>query len=367
MKVLIVKTSSLGDIIHALPVLDYLHQACPGILVDWVVEEAFRDVLEGNPLLTGLHVVRTRSWRKWPFAAQTLREVSNLWRKLRHSNYDLVFDIQGNLKSGVIAWATGSKQRLGFTREFLQESVNSLFTTCKIPMREQDDHACSRYLRVVSVPFHMDYPEMDITTDISTTVSDDAAAEAILRGCDNGPVFLFHSGTTWQTKFWSEEAWVNLGKRIQVVYSGSTILLSWGNESERAAAERIAGAIGSSARLLDRYPLKGIAAIIKRVDVVVGGDTGLIHLAATVGTPTVSYYRASTGNISGPRGIKHVIVQSPLSCTRCQRTSCPRDVECRDSITVDAILAGIERLQPYFKRHTDQATPPNSESTVWDI
>ncbi len=345
MRVLIIKTSSLGDIIHALPVLDYLHQAKPGIQVDWVVEEAFRDVLEGSPLLANLHIVRTRNWRKRPFADHTLREVSDLWRKLRSSNYDLVFDIQGNLKSGIIAWITGSKKRFGFSRDFLQESVNALFTNFKISPRTQDDNAGTRYLRVISAAFDKDYCGMDLESVIYTGPNDDAVAEKLIQDCNSGRVFLFHGGTTWQTKFWSEDNWIELGKNILGKFPDSSILLSWGNALEKTSADRVAEGIGEHALVLQKYSLKGIAAIIKKVDVVIGGDTGLIHLAAAVGTPTVSYYRASDGSVSGPRGLKHIIVQSPLSCTRCFRTSCDKDIECRDSISVDAILAGIEELQ----------------------
>lgn len=345
MRVLIIKTSSLGDVIHALPVLDYLHQACPGIQVDWVVEEAFRDVLEGNPLLANLHIVRTRSWRKKPFSGQTLHEISTLWRKLRQNNYDLVFDIQGNLKSGIIAWLTGSKKRLGFSRDFLQESVNALFTNIKISPRVQDDNAGTRYLRVISSAFGKDYCGMGLNTDIFTGPNEDVVAEKLIRDCDSKRVFLFHGGTTWQTKFWSEDKWIELGKNIIAKFPDSSILLSWGNVLEKNFADRVAEGIGEQALVLQKYSLKVIAAIIKKVNVVIGGDTGLIHLAAAVGTPTVSYYRASDGSVSGPRGSKHIIVQSPLLCTRCFRTSCDKDIECRNSISVDAILVGIENLQ----------------------
>src|SRR6185369_503645 len=126
-----------------------------------------------------------------------------------------------------------------------------------------------------------------------------------------------------------------LGKAVHAKFPNSTILLSWGNDSEKASADRVAAGIDKQVLVLDKYSLKGIAAIIKKVDVVIGGDTGLIHLAAAVGTPTVSYYRASDGAVSGPRGSKHVIVQSPISCTRCQKTSCSEDEECRASITPD--------------------------------
>ena len=344
MKVLIVKTSSMGDIIHALPVLDYLHQVSPGITVDWVVEEQFGELLSGNPLLSNLITVRTRRWRRRPFARQTWREVGAVRRALSAAGYDLVFDIQGNLKSGIIARATGCETRLGFAREHLQESANALFTTRKIPQRRQDDCATGRYLRIVSVPFGRDYTGMRLSSDIQTSEEDELASKALLWNCGNGPVFLCHAGTTWQTKFWSEERWLELGRLLLGAFPGATLLFSWGSPSEREAAARLTSALGGSARLLERYSLKGITAVIKKVDLVIAGDTGLTHLAAAVGTPTVSYYRASDGSVSGPRGEGHVIIQAPMSCSRCQRTACDRDAECRASITAEALLKGVQRI-----------------------
>jgi heptosyltransferase-1 len=344
MRVLIIKTSSLGDIIHALPVLDYLHQVSPGIIIDWAVEEQFSELLSGNPLVSKLRVVRSRRWRRRPLASDTIQEILAFMRELRQQPYDLVFDIQGNLKSGIIAWATGAAQRVGFSREFLQESVNAWFMTNQIPIRTEDDSSGGRCLRIVSVPFDRDYQGMEITTDIFTSPDDDAAAEALTRSCGSGPILLFHGGTTWQTKFWSENGWIELGKLICSGFPESTILLSWGNESERQSAEQVSKALGSKARVLDKYSLKGIAAVIKKVHLVIGGDTGLIHLAAAVGTPTVSYYRASDGSVSGPRGSSHIIVQSPLACTRCQNTCCDDDAECRSSITADMLFAGVRKI-----------------------
>jgi heptosyltransferase I len=344
MRVLIIKTSALGDIIHALPVLDYLHQVVPGITVDWAVEEQFTDLLSGNPLLSELRVVRTRRWRRKPFRIETVREIQSLWHELRGRQYDYVFDIQGNLKSGIIAWATGVEQRIGFSKDHLQESANALFIKRRIPQRKEDDNAGGRYLRIVSVPFGKDYVGMKLSADIQTSRDEDVAAEMLIRGCGAGPVFLFHCGTTWQTKYWSEEGWARLGQLVCSGFPDAAMLFSWGNDSERAAAERLATAIGDHARVIGKFSLKGISALLKKVDVVVGGDTGLIHLAAALGTPTVSYYRASDGSVSGPRGSEHVIVQSPLACTRCQRTACDKDAECRASISAEAIYAGIAKI-----------------------
>jgi heptosyltransferase I len=95
--------------------------------------------------------------------------------------------------------------------------------------------------------------------------------------------------------------------------------------------------------VIDRFSLKGFAALLKRVDLVIGGDTGPLHIAAAVGTRTVSLYRASDGRRSGPRGAGHVIVQAPLKCSACFQTKCPRDQECRESITVSAVMEAVEQ------------------------
>lgn len=342
-RVLIIKMSALGDIIHALPVLDYLHKAAPGIEIDWVVEEPFLDILQGNPLISMLHTVRTKVWRKKPFARSTREEIGRVRNALRSRDYDLVFDIQGNLKSGLVCWLSGASNRIGFTRETLQESINMCFTTRQIPVRRQDYHITDQYLRLVSVSFGKDFNTMNLSSDIATSPEDDEAARTLLATISDGLVFLFHYGTTWQAKFWYEEGWVELGKTLLERYPDSTILMSWGNERERAAVSRISASIGTGARVLDRYTLKGFAALLKKVDLVVAGDTGPVHIAAAVGTPTVSLYRASDGRRSGPRGPGNVVVQSPLDCSPCFRTECDRNDRCSRSITVDSMVLAVEK------------------------
>jgi lipopolysaccharide heptosyltransferase I len=343
-RVLIVKMSALGDIIHALPVLDYLHRVAPGIEIDWIVEEPFREVLDGNRLISRIHTVRTKAWRKHPLALATLREIGALKRSLRERKFDLLFDIQGNLKSGLACLLSGVHDRLGFAREGLQEPVNIFFTTRQTPLRRQDYHITDQYLRVVSVPFGKDFTEMRLATEIQTSAEEDAEASTLLATLANGLVFFFHCGTTWPAKLWYHDGWVALGKAVTETYPDSSILLSWGNETEREEALAIAAAIGSGARVIERYSLKGLAALLKKVDLVVGGDTGPVHLAATVGTPTVSFYRASDGRRSGPRGGQHAIVQAPLPCTACFQTTCDKDDACRKSVTVDMLLAAIKKV-----------------------
>jgi len=344
MRVLIVKLSALGDIIHALPVLDYLHTVHPGIETDWIVEENYRDILEGNPLIKQLHVARTRKWRKNLFAAETRKEIAELKLTLRQRKYDLAFDIQGNIKSGIVTALCGAEKRYGFDRQGVREFPNILFTTNQVPLRRNDFHITSRSLRVVSVPFGKDYQGMSFKTEIMTRREDDAAAEAFLATLSDGLVFVFHPGTTWETKLWHEAGWIELGKRILEKYPDATILLSSGNDSERAVADRISSGVGKSARPLPKLPIKTLAAFLKKADLVIGGDTGPVHMAAAVGTPTVSFYRVTDAKRNGPAGDNHLHVQSPMHCTACLRKECDKDAACRESIKAEYIMKGVEKI-----------------------
>lgn len=346
MKILIIKTSSLGDVIHALPVLDYLRQVSAGIEIDWVVEESFLPVIEHNPHLARIHVIRTKKWRKTPFSPETRQDLKLLYTALRERPYDLVFDIQGNLKSGLIAWLSGADTRIGFSRDVLQEKANSLFTTRKIPFRACDRNVTDRYLRVVSVLFGRDYRDMDISGTIVSSPEDESAADRYMAGLPDGLVFVFQVGTTWKTKLWHPQGWIELARRITARYPGSTILINWGSPDEKALAEQIAGEVGSSVQLLPWLRIRELIPVLRRVDLLIGGDTGPLYLAAAVGTPTVSYYRATSAAAYAPRGDLHRAVQAQMSCAGCGRTSCDKDAVCRASISVEALFEAITSLIP---------------------
>lgn len=344
MRVLIVKASSLGDIIKALPALDYLKQASTGIQVDWVVEESYREILEGNPLLDRLHIVRTKAWRQQPLSPATWREILQLRAALRERAYDIVFDLQGSINSGIVSWLTGSSRRYGFDESAVLEPSNTRFTNNQVPLRRQDSHMTDRALRVVSVPFGKDYIGLPLHVDIYTSPADDATAEVFLATLSDGLVFVFHPGAAWKTKLWHEAGWIDLGKQLLEQFSESMILISWEGKGEHAGAERIAAGIGHQTKLLPALSLKGFTSLMKKIDLMVGGDTGPIHIAAAAGTPTVSFYRATDGKQNGPRGEMHRLVQSPLSCTRCLKEKCDRDADCMQSISVEKVLQACGEL-----------------------
>lgn len=343
MRVLIVKSSASSDIIHALPVLDYLKQASSGIEIDWVVEEHCQDLVAGNPQVSMLHLLRTQSWRKKPFSPSTWHEIGELKQSLRARQYQIVFDLQGTFKSGIVDWLTDAPSIIGFEEPVVQERINAWFTNRKSPLKAVDYHSTDQFLRLVSLPFGRNFHAMQLKSEIYTSFEDDQAAALLLATLGDGLVFLFHYGSPFRTNLWAENNWVILGDIACQRFPDVTILFSWGNEGERETVTALAQAIGRGARVIDRYHLKGFAALLKKVDLVVGGDTLPLHVAAAVGTPTVSLYRASDGRRCGPRGNQHVVIQAPIHCAACCRTDCDNDAACRASIPPERVLAGIEQ------------------------
>ncbi|HIJ88076.1 MAG TPA: lipopolysaccharide heptosyltransferase I [Desulfuromonadales bacterium] len=349
MRILIVKISAMGDILHALPVLDYLKQASPGCEIDWIVEEAFADLLRGNPLISQIHSVRFKSWKRAPFALTTIREILAVRRGLTQRSYDLVIDIQGNIKSGIVAWLSGCCQRVGFSRTAAQESLNALFINREIATKPEDLHITDQYLRIAEASFDLPFSGLQLHTNVCATHEEERAAETLVKSyCTGYPLILIHTGTTWQTKFWHEAGWIELGRKIFSAFPDAVLLFSWGNESERSAVERITNALGRQSVQLEKLSIMRLAALVKKVNLVIGGDTGIVHLAAAAGTATVSYYRASNGRRSGPRGEKHAIIQAPMPCTHCFRTRCEKDEECRESITSDVLLQAMRAVLYQF-------------------
>jgi heptosyltransferase I len=345
MRVLIIKTSPLSELISTLPVLDYLHKAVSDVQVDWVVEDDFTELLEGNPLLDCIIPVKGDEWKRGMLKPGTIREVGAFREAMGRNEYDFCFDFEGTLKSGVIGRLATVKERIGFQKGEGADSANLLFSMRRLPLRPQDRHVTLRCLRLASIPFAKDYARFELGATVATGPDDDLAAEALLATLSDGLVFLFDCGADAQTKLWSEQGWIDLGKRVLDSFAETALLLSWESDAEREVATRIAKAV-PGARVLDEQTLKGLAALLKKVDLVVAGDTDTVQLAAALGTPTVSFYRSSDGKSCGPRGERHIVIQSPMHCTRCFRERCDKDAQCRTTIKVDTVLKGINSLFP---------------------
>lgn len=337
MNILIIKTSSLGDVVHALPVLEYLRENAPAARIDWVIDEAFEDLVAGHPALHRIHVAALRRWKRKPASAATWREIAAFGRRLRATRYDLVFDLQGNTKSALICAAARGGRKIGFARQHLQERIAALVLDQGVAFQPRDVHAAQRYLRVVAAPIGVEPDAVRQQPRIATGAGDAAEADAALAG-SAAPWLLFHTGTSWRSKLWFDAGWIELGRALLERLPQATLLLSWGNAEEHDRARAIAEAVGPRARVLPRLGLKPLSAVLGRCALAVAPDTGPLHLAAAAGTATVSIYRCTDGARNGPFGPRHAIVQAPQDCSGCWSGTCVRDQTCTHSITPEAVL-----------------------------
>jgi len=276
LKVLLVKTSSLGDVVHTLPALTDAQRALPGIQFDWVVEEGFAEIPAWHPAVAQVIPVAIRRWRKHPI--DTLR--SGEWRRfkarLRESRYDLVIDAQGLLKS---AWLTRYVKApvAGLDRDSAREPLATRFyDRCYAVPREQ--HALERvrqlFAQALGYPLPQDVADYGLNRELMAAPSDQ-------------PYLLFLHGTTWPSKHWPEAYWRELAERMSDF--GWTIRLPWGNAEEKARAERIVSGIAGAA-VLPKLNLAGVARVIAGARACVAVDTGLGHLAAALDVPSISLY-----------------------------------------------------------------------------
>ncbi|MBN2331871.1 MAG: lipopolysaccharide heptosyltransferase I [Deltaproteobacteria bacterium] len=342
MKILIVKVSALGDIIHALPVLAYLHSCSPTMTIDWLVEESFATPLEGHPLISKVCSINTKEWRRQGLL-RVVKGFGKTIRRLRQKKYDVVLDLQGNSKSGFFTLFSGAPLRYGFDAHGAREWPNTLATNRKVGKKKELIHITEQNISIAAEAFPGGKTRL-LQGPLQASPLCHEPVEKKLQNIDlgNGPVVICHYGTTWKTKLWAIDQWQEL---LQSLWQTRTItpLLTWGNEEELAAVQEIAAGC-RHAVIWPRGSLGEFIALLERADLVVGGDTGPIHLAAALGTATVSYFRATDSRRNGPRGPEHICLQAAKTCSPCLQRTCPQDNECRHSILPAAMLQAINTL-----------------------
>lgn len=283
--ILIIKTSSLGDVVHQMPAMTDLRRARPDVRLAWVVEDAFAPLARLHPAVDAVVPVATRRWRKQLLRGATWREISAFRAALRAVDARTVVDTQGLLRSALIARVAGG-ERHGYDRDSIREPIASRFydVTHRVG---RDLHAVTRNRLLTAASLGYE------------------ASEAIDYGLvrpprgDGAPYVVLLHGTSRASKEWREVDWIGLGKWLAA--RGFAVLLPWGNAAEEVRAGRLAAAI-PSAKVLARQPLDATAKVIAAAALVVGVDTGLLHLAAAYGVPLLAIFLATEPGLTGPVG-----------------------------------------------------------------
>jgi heptosyltransferase-1 len=284
-KILLVKTSSLGDIVHNLPVVQDIRTQVRNATVDWVVERGFAHIPALHPCLRRAIPCQVRSWRKSWYTAQTRREWSLFLRDLRAEPYDAIIDTQGLLKSALISRAAiGTRYGLDWrsSREPLRVFYDRTFS---VPRQL---HAVDRNRRLCG--FALGYQP----TGAPNYGIDSVPSAA--QWLPPWPYLVFLHATSNSSKLWPEPNWIDLGTRLASRGYGS--VLPWGNSVERARAARLGERIPFSC-VAPQLEIKELAAILSGAIAAVGVDTGLTHLAAALGKPVVGIFGASDPKATG--------------------------------------------------------------------
>jgi len=345
-RILIVKLSALGDVAHALPVIDYVGGVAPGAEVDWVVDRRFAGLLEGNPRLRRVVPLDLKRWKREWSTPEARREASAAVARLREGRYEVAFDLQGNSKSGVIARLSGAPLRYGFDRDGAREAPNLLFTNRKVALRQEDRHISQKLLRIVSAPFGGEFDLSSLRAEIPATEAQERRAAEVVRETfpSSSPLVVLHAGTTWNTKKMDPAFWAEALRGLRGRYPRMGVFLSWGSEEERRDAETIRESAGGRVVLLPKLSLGELAAVYRLCGHLMAPDTGPLHVAAAAGAKTVSVFRVTDGNRNAPFGPRHRFLQAPMPCTACLRKRCARDEECRRSIPAEAVAEAMAAL-----------------------
>jgi len=310
MRVLVIKISSMGDIIHALPALTDAAKNVPGIRFDWVVEEKFAEIPRWHSAVDRVIPVSIRTWRKKIFSRDTHLAVRAFLHDLRQNQYDFIIDAQGLIKSALIA-GMAKGLRCGLDKKSAREFLAALFYQQKISV-DKNQHAVTRVRELFAKILNYSLPasQADYGIDRSTFLSKSNE--------QNYCVFLH--GTTWQSKHWPDMYWKKLAKIAGE--NQLNVKLTWGNAEERVRAEEIAKE-NPHVEILSHLSLFDIAKVLANAKAVIAVDTGFCHLAAALSVPTVSLYGPTHPVLSGAMGESqiHLAAQYP-SCAPCLSRQC---------------------------------------------
>lgn len=359
MKILIVKLSALGDIVHTVPVVDSIVHFLPQSEIDWVVEARLADLVRLHPLVRKVVEVDTRSWRSLEVVSALERGIFSSIRALCEERYDVVLDLQGNIKSGLVTFITGAPFRFGWPFFSVREWPNVLATNRKITVPDSVVPIRDRLIWTVENACRLLNGEKDETSQRKVITSsfrphdEDVCfqrQQLIDAGISiNSRIVGIHPGTTWDTKKWDDRRWKELvayltrGDDVVRDYDIGVVVF-WGGKEEFRKAESLKMVNNNKVIVWRGGSLRDLTAALSLMDVFVGPDTGPLHLAALLGIPTVSFYRATDARRNAPskrEGQYHISLQSPLPCSPCMKKRCRNNESCSVSITPIAVYRSI--------------------------
>lgn len=343
MRILIIKLTSMGDLMHALPAITDAARAIPDIEFDWVVDQAFADVPLWHPNVKRVIKTAHRQWRKQPLTAWRDGRLPSFYKQLNGQDYDVVIDLQSNLKSAVVSWLS-------------KGDVHGLDKNC---VREKPAHWAYKYRYTVNSKQHsiekmrelmaqaLKYDLPDKPADYGVDLSDHELPQLEFELPDK--YLLFVHNASWLTKLWPLASWQSLVEKAAT--QGYSVLLPCGNDEEYQRAQQIAS-VSEKAYALPQLSLDEVAAITHHAAGAVCSDTGLAHLAAVAKLSAVTIYGATDTKLIGTYGENQQHLISDFDCAPCYKRQCPLENAtngepvCMEKLSAQQVWDRLEGLLP---------------------
>ncbi len=347
MRILVVKLSSIGDIVHTLPAIAAIRKELPDSQLFWVAERTSAEVLGNNPLLDGLIEIDTKALRGGKAVlGKTLESAFRQFRKLRSSELDLSLDFQGLFKSATIAKLSGASRRFGFSKDSLREPGSRVLLTDTIRVDPDNNVVFKNFdlaegaLREYLAKPDLTLDRTEITFPIATNGADKASADEVAARA-GGPFVILNPGGGWVTKLWRAEDFGALADKIRDEL-GLTPVLSVG-PGDQALAKRVTEATSAGKIVHAELGIKGFFELAKRAEAYVGGDTGPTHLAVAAGCPVVGIFGPTEWWRNGSVNDLDIEVgRKGLECrVDCHRRTCDKWI-CMD-IPVQTVFDAVSK------------------------
>lgn len=327
-RILIVKPSSLGDIIHSLPVLWALRKAYPDAYIGWVVKDVWQSVLTDNPLIDHLIILKKG----------TSGMISAI-REARSLKFDTVIDLQGLLRSGVITFFSGAADRLGFSNA---RELAPIFYNNKVVVPPGKMHAVDRYMLAVGESGKLEFP-LYINIEDAEWVK-----QFLLENNLNNkiPLIAINPSARWVKKRWPAASYAALINQLIKELKAGIIIV--GSKDDIPIAEEITSHVNERICIATgKTSIMRLAALLEKVNLLITNDSGPMHIAAALGTPVVALFGPTDPELTGPYGKGHVVLRKKLDCSPCFRRACTEGKPvCMETITVeDAAKTVLNRIK----------------------
>ncbi|MBI3754359.1 MAG: lipopolysaccharide heptosyltransferase II [Deltaproteobacteria bacterium] len=331
MKILIIKLSSIGDVVHTLPALYALKSAYPYAKIDWLVEEEPGNILIGHPLLNEVFVIKKRGWLR------DFKRTYRIAKKLRARSYDIVLDFQGLVKSGIWVLLSGGKRRVGFDKS---RELSWIFLNERLPAYNPDTHAVDRYLVLARYlggkGDKVDFP-IPISENEKKKVAGFLKANDIWEGM---PFVVINPAARWETKLWEIKKFADFCNGLMDRFSCKVVMVGASyNEQNKDIASL------TNNRVIDltgKTTLKELAYLMRLSAAVITVDSGPMHIAAAVNVPVVALFGPTAPWRTGPYGEIHTVIRKELPCSPCFSRVC-EDTICMEKIEVEDVLKAVEQ------------------------